>query len=84
MSDVDVILVYPPLSLEERYGELAPAGHISPPLSIMALASYVREKGFKVEIVDCEILRFDNKRASDYIVEKKPSICRSDSMHDVD
>jgi len=73
MSDLDAILVYPPLSLKERYGELAPAGHISPPLSIMALAAYVRERGFKVEIIDCEILNFDNKRAADYIVEKDPS-----------
>jgi len=72
MSNIDVILAYPPLSLEERYGELAPAGHVSPPLSIIALAAYIREKGYKVEVVDCETLNLDSKKAADYIADKNP------------
>jgi anaerobic magnesium-protoporphyrin IX monomethyl ester cyclase len=70
---MDAILVYPPLSLEERYGELAPAGHVSPPLSIMAIAAYIRQKGFSVEIVDCEISHYNTTKAADYILSKNPN-----------
>ena len=51
---IDVMLVYPPFSVEERYARKVGkgiGGHL-PPLGIAALAAFVREAGFTVDVVD--------------------------------
>ena len=69
---MDVMLVYPPISVEERYGSRKVGkkvgGHL-PPLGIACLAAFVREKGYAVDVVDSLALEISNddllKRAAD-------------------
>lgn len=67
-----VILVNPPLSGEERYGELDRAGVYMPPLGLGSLASVLREKRFEVMILDCEALRLNVKQTVEYILSFQP------------
>ena len=51
-----VLLVNPPLSGEERYGELALGGVYMPPLGLAILAAVLRKEGYEPIILDCEAL----------------------------
>ena len=50
----DLVLVYPPFSVEERYARKVGRniGGDLPPLGIASLAAYVREKGWSVDVID--------------------------------
>ncbi|MCK4669665.1 MAG: cobalamin-dependent protein [Nanoarchaeota archaeon] len=49
---MDITLIYPPLSVSERYARnVGEKGHL-PPLGLALLAAYVRENGFKVRLID--------------------------------
>lgn len=50
--EVDLLLINPPLTLEERYGSFAKMGSEAPPLGICVIAACVRKEGYKVKIVD--------------------------------
>jgi radical SAM superfamily enzyme YgiQ (UPF0313 family) len=51
----DIVLVYPPITLEERYNRiLAEGGSSAPPLGICWLAANIRKEGFGVDIIDAE------------------------------
>ncbi|MBU1127073.1 B12-binding domain-containing radical SAM protein [Patescibacteria group bacterium] len=47
-----IVFINPPLFLEERYGELAQAGSMTPPLGLCGLAAVTREEGFETKIID--------------------------------
>lgn len=51
---MDILLIYPPLSVNERYGNkrLGKVGGNLPPLGIAYIASYLRQAGFSVGIID--------------------------------
>ena len=52
---LDLLLVYPPLSINERYGRnVGNIGGHQPPLGLACLAAYVRENGFSVKIIDAQ------------------------------
>jgi len=48
----DILLVNPPLTLEERYGAFASVGSQAPPLGLCYLAAILRREGFSVQILD--------------------------------
>ncbi len=55
MKSVDLMLIYPPITVEERYAHNVGkrVGGDLPPLGIACLAAYVREKGgYTVDAVD--------------------------------
>lgn len=52
-SQVDVVLVNPPLTGKERYGTLSGGGVYMPPLGLANLAAFIRKYGYSVKIVDC-------------------------------
>jgi len=55
-----IILINPPLSLEERYGrDLKRFGAISEPLGLAYLAASLEKQSFQVAIMDCLALKFD-------------------------
>jgi len=58
-----IIFINPPLTGQERYGNLAGAGVYMPPLGLGILASLLRGKGYKVRILDCEALRLNLEEA---------------------
>jgi radical SAM superfamily enzyme YgiQ (UPF0313 family) len=47
-----LVLINPPLTMEERYGTLAKAGSKLPPLGLCNLAAVVRKAGLEVSIID--------------------------------
>ena len=54
MAEPDIILVYPPLSVGERYGKRSTGnvgGHL-PPLGLASLAAYLLQRGFTADVVD--------------------------------
>ena len=51
-----VVLVNPPMTLEQRYGALASAGAMEPPFGLCYLAAVLRDEGYDVHIVDAEAL----------------------------
>lgn len=56
--DKGVVFINPPLSMKERYGAIAKGGRNTPPLGLCSLASVVREKGYKTDIIDAAVLNY--------------------------
>ena len=52
---IDLLLVQPPLSREERYGVLSAGGSSLPPFGLAWLAATAREMGHSVAILDGEV-----------------------------
>ena len=50
----EFVLINPPLSLEERYGDFAKSGTETPPLGLAQLAAVTREAGFQTAIIDSQ------------------------------
>lgn len=67
-----IILVKPPISARELYGDLAEAGSSEPPLGLAYLASNLRQNGFDADILDALILKLTFKDATEVILKKKP------------
>lgn len=58
----DLLLINPPITLEERYGSFASVGSQAPPLGLCYLASSVRKRGYTVRIIDAPALSLDLSR----------------------
>lgn len=67
-----ILFVNPPLSLEERYGDMAESGTTTPPLGLCLLAGITRDKGYETSILDAEVLRLSFKETFDKIKKKDP------------
>ena len=57
-----LVLVNPPITLEERYGSFASVGSLAPPLGLCYLASSARKHGYTVQIIDAPALKLDLAR----------------------
>jgi radical SAM superfamily enzyme YgiQ (UPF0313 family) len=68
-----VVLVNPPLSLEERYGTLAKAGTILPPLGLTVLAAVLRDKGRSVRLIDAAAQGLSCEETAQKILKIQPS-----------
>ena len=53
LRDHRIVLIEPPVSLEEIYGGLSKVGAVAPPLNLLLLAAIIREKGYEPYIFDC-------------------------------
>ena len=58
----DLLLINPPITLEERYGSFASVGSQAPPLGLCYLAASVRKCGYSVQIIDAPALDMDITR----------------------
>ena len=58
----DMLLVNPPITLEERYGSFASVGSQAPPLGLCYLAASVRKHGYSAGIIDAPALDMDITR----------------------
>ena len=58
----DLLLVNPPITLEERYGSFASVGSQAPPLGLCYLAASVRKYGYSAGIIDAPALDMDITR----------------------
>lgn len=68
----DIVLVDPPVNLEERYGKLARSGSTAPPLGLCHLASICRAKGFRSVIIDANVLMFRHRQVVEEIFSYNP------------
>ena len=69
---MDVIFVNPPLTLEERYGDLSAAGSNFPSMGLLLLASVVRRMGLTTKIIDAPSLNLSYSQTMDRIFETPP------------
>ena len=75
-NKIDILFINPPDSTAERYGkkDMGEVGGDLIPLGMASLASYIREKGYGVGVLDCPTLKIDNEKVYEIIVEKDPAI----------
>lgn len=66
-----IVLVNPPITLEERYGTLAKGGTSLPPLGLTILAAVVRNNHIPVTIVDAAVLGLSLNEAVGRILKEK-------------
>lgn len=72
---MEVLLVSPPLSVEDRYGKaLGKVGSITEPLGLAYLASALRNKGHYVEILDCSVRSFTMDKLDKKLLERSWSL----------
>jgi len=57
--EIDLLLINPPITLEERYGTFASVGSQAPPLGLCYVAATVRNAGYRVQILDAPALNLD-------------------------
>lgn len=53
-----IIFIETPVTLQQRYGEMATAAHLVPPLGLMPLAAVAREAGYNTDIIDAPALGY--------------------------
>ncbi len=71
----DVLLISPPISLEERYGARGKySGGNFPPLGLAYIAACLEKEGFDIEIIDAHTLAMSNEDILQKIKEKEPTI----------
>ena len=68
-----IVLVNPPLTLEERYGTLAKGGTSLPPLGLTILAAVIRQKSISVGIVDAAVLNLSYDNTVRDILKEDPN-----------
>ena len=68
----NIILVKPPLSKEEIYGEMSDVGAYDPPLGLAYLAANLKKNKIGVEIVDADAMRLSFDDVANFIAEKTP------------
>ena len=73
---MDILLLFPPLSVEERYGnrKLGDVGGHLPPFGLACIASYIREHSFSVSIIDALAENMGTKQVLDYIGKHQPKV----------
>jgi radical SAM superfamily enzyme YgiQ (UPF0313 family) len=70
--ECDLLLINPPLSMEEIYGAFADLGSRVPHLGLCTLAAVVREAGFTVKILDAPALKLGFKETVELIRKENP------------
>jgi len=70
--ECDLLLVNPPLSMEEIYGAFADLGSRVPHLGLCTIAAVVRRAGFTVKIIDAPALNLGFKETVEFIMKEKP------------
>ncbi len=82
-----IVLVNPPIRLEEMYGEYAPWGSVAPPTGLCYIAAVLRKEGYEVSIVDGCAERLGVEEIVKRIVAEAPDIvgvtCKSLFMPNV-
>jgi anaerobic magnesium-protoporphyrin IX monomethyl ester cyclase len=68
----EIVLVTPPVTLEERYGKLSGAANTLPSLGMLYLAAVLRKEGHSVSVIEASSLGLSLKELLGEIVENKP------------
>jgi len=67
-----ILFVNPPLTTNQRYGQLSQAGALEPPLGLAYLAGVIRKTGIQTAIMDAQALNFDLEKSLDFIIKERP------------
>ncbi len=70
----DILLINPPLDPKQRYGEFSDVGTELPNLGLAYLASFLRENGTGVEIIDAPAMGFSPSQIASEAKSHKPVI----------
>ncbi|MDD5032960.1 MAG: cobalamin-dependent protein [Candidatus Pacebacteria bacterium] len=74
-SKMDILLIYPPISVNERYSSnVGKAGGNLAPLGIANVAAYLREKGFNTGIIDAVAENYTINDLAKKILEINPRV----------
>jgi len=75
-SRPDIMLIYPTLSVKERYGkrDVGNAGGELPPLGILSIAACLRESGYRVCVIDALVKDWGSREIVEYVRTKKPRV----------
>ncbi len=74
--NLDILLIYPALSVKKRYGNRpvgATGGHL-PPLGILSVAAYLRERNYSVAVIDALANNWGPEEIVEYVRCKKPHV----------
>ncbi|MBN2381685.1 cobalamin-dependent protein [bacterium] len=71
-NNVDIVFIETPISLKQRYGEMASAAHLVPPLGLMSLAAVVRQAGYATTIIDAAALGWSFDQVAEEIAQRQP------------
>jgi radical SAM superfamily enzyme YgiQ (UPF0313 family) len=70
----DLLLINPPITLEERYGSFASVGSQAPPLGLCYIAANVKKSGSTVKILDAPALNLDLSKTIEEILRIKAQL----------
>lgn len=73
-SSHKILLVNPPMKLEQVYGSFSDFGSISPPTGLCYIAAMLRHHGHDVSILDAEALHLDIRGAARRILDHSPAV----------
>jgi radical SAM superfamily enzyme YgiQ (UPF0313 family) len=78
----DILLLFPPISLKERYGKrsIGDVKGMVPPLGLAYLASFVRQKEFSVKVIDAIVDNFTDEKLIEYIKVENPKVIGISSL----
>ncbi|MCE1226098.1 MAG: B12-binding domain-containing radical SAM protein [Geobacteraceae bacterium] len=68
----EVVLINPPMRMDQVYGEFSEWGSISPPTGLCYIAALLREHGHTVSIVDAEALHWDVEKTVAEVLDLTP------------
>jgi len=69
---VEIVLLTPPVTLKERYGNLSGAANTLPSLGILYLAAVLRKEGYSVSVIEASSLGLSLKELIKEIIPQKP------------
>jgi len=67
-----IIFINPPITMRDRFGDLASAGNNMPFLGLLYLAAMTREHGYKTKVIDCPAENLTLKKTLTIIRNEKP------------
>ncbi len=70
----DLLLINPPITLEERYGSFASVGSQAPPLGLCYLAASARKCGYNIQIIDAPALNMNLSRTTAEIIQTEAEL----------
>ena len=77
----DLLLINPPITLEERYGSFASVGSQAPPLGLCYIAATVRQASYSVQILDAPAFDMDLPRTITEIARANAELNRHHCFH---
>ena len=79
---MDILLLFPPISVEERYGnrKIGDVGGHLPPFGLTCIAAYVREKFFSVNILDASAENLSSEEVFKFIRKHQPKVIGFSAM----